>query len=196
MSEAKPTAVVQPYWIAVEDFTFPAGRTNSGLRDARARAYCERLEAGGILFFQDLPFQFPAEDRDFLLAQRWSELRLHKNVSYRPVGDVLRGFSGHAENTRRLHAILRNYSARVIEFLGNFLSPYAGKWILDFASFRPLEEEGRDLPLHKRNDLLHVDAFPSRPTNGSRILRVFTNINPDLPRVWLTTDRFDLLAQR
>jgi hypothetical protein len=196
MSEAKPTAVVQPYWIVVEDFTFPAGWTNSGLRDARARAYCERLEAGGILFFQDLPFQFPAEDRDFLLAQRWSELRLHKNVSYRPVGDVLRGFSGHAENTRRLHAILRNYSARVIEFLGNFLSPYAGKWILDFASFRPLKEEGRDLPLHKRNDLLHVDAFPSRPTRGGRILRVFTNLNPGQPRVWQTTNGFEWLAQR
>jgi hypothetical protein len=196
MSEAKPTVVVQPYWMVVQDFTFPAGWTNPGQRDARARAYCERLEAGGILFFQDLPFQFPADDRDFLLAQRWSELRLHKNVSYRPAGDALRGFAGDAENTRRLHTILRNYSARVIDFLRNFLSPYAGKWILDFASFRPLEEEGRDLPLHKRNGLLHVDAFPSRPTRGGRILRVFTNLNPGQPRVWQTTNGFEWLAQQ
>jgi hypothetical protein len=29
-----------------------------------------------------------------------------------------------------------------------------------------LEEEGRDLPLHKRNDLLHVDAFPSVSENS------------------------------
>src|SRR5204862_37322 len=45
------------------------------------------------------------------------------------------------------------------------------------------------------NDLLHVDAFPSRPTRGARILRCFTNINPAEPRVWLTTDRFPQLAE-
>jgi len=84
----------------------------------------------------------------------------------------------------------------VAQFLGKFLTPYAGKCNLDFASFRPLEEEGRDLPLHKRNDLLHVDAFPSRPTRGARILRVFTNLNPKKPRVWQTTEGFEVLARR
>ena len=91
---------------------------------------------------------------------------------------------------------MRNYSAQVIEFLTKFLTPYAGKWILDFSSFRPIEEEGRDLPLHKRNDLLHVDAFPSRPTRGGRILRVFTNLNPKRPRVWNTTREFRIARAR
>jgi hypothetical protein len=91
---------------------------------------------------------------------------------------------------------MRSYSAQVSQFLGKFLTPYAGKWNQDFASFRPLEEEGRDLPLHKRNDLLHVDAFPSRPTRGARILRVFTNLNPKKPRVWRTTEGFEVLARR
>jgi len=80
-----------------------------------------------------------------------------------PVGGSPAGFSGNAATTNRVHTIMRNYSAQVIEFLTKFLSPYAGKWILDFSKLPPLEEEGRDLPLHKRNDLLHVDAFPSRP---------------------------------
>ncbi len=83
----------------------------------------------------------------------------------------------------------------MIAFLSSFLAPYAGKWILDFASFRPFEEDGRDLPLHKRNDLLHVDAFPSRPTRGGRILRVFTNLNLSKPRVWQTTGPFESFAQ-
>lgn len=61
---------------------------------------------------------------------------------------------------------------------------------------RKLEEEGRHLPLHKRNELLHVDAFPSRPTKGGRILRVFTNLNSARPRVWNTSDRFDVLAKQ
>src|ERR1700684_2816734 len=110
--------------------------------------------------------------------------------------DILRGVSGNAETVARLHTIMRNYSAQLIQFVGNFLSPYSGKWNLDFASFRPLEEKNRDLPLHKRNDLLHVDAFPSRPTRGGRILRVFTNLNTTRPRVWTTTESFDALAQQ
>jgi hypothetical protein len=77
-----------------------------------------------------------------------------------------------------------------------FLVPYAGKFQTDYASFRPLEEEGRDLPLHKRNDLLHVDAFPSRPTRGGRILRIFTNVNPSTDRVWVVGERFPELASR
>ena len=52
------------------------------------------------------------------------------------------------------------------------------------------------MPTKKRNDLLHVDAFPTRPTGGDLILRVFTNINLTAPRVWLTSDPFEPLAQR
>jgi len=57
-------------------------------------------------------------------------------------------------------------------------------------------KKNRDLPVHKRNDLLHVDAFPSRPTRGGRILRVFTNLNTTRPRVWATTESFDALARQ
>jgi hypothetical protein len=158
-------------WIFVEDYKLPGGWIGSEQQEARARAYCEMAERGQILFFRELPFDLPLEDQKFLREQEWTELRMHKNVSYRPSEDILRGVSGNAATVERLHSIMRNYSARIIEFIGSFLSPYNGKWNLDFASFRPLEEENRDLPLHKRNDLLHVDAFPSRPTRGGRILR-------------------------
>jgi hypothetical protein len=94
-----------------------------------------------------------------------------------------------------MHDTMRSYSLQVVGFVKNFLAPYAAKLQLDYASFRPIEEEGRNLPLHKRNDLLHVDAFPSRPTRGGRILRVFTNIS-EKSRVWITTDRFPALAER
>jgi len=182
-------------WITVEDYkaTGWAGRAQT---EERARVYCEHLERGEILFFRELPFFFSEEDRAFLVQQEWSELRLHKNVSYRPEEDSLRGVTGDAATIGRVQSIFRNYSAHVLDFLKKFLSPYAGKWITDFASFRPIEEAGRDLPLHKRNDLLHVDAFPSRPTRGGRILRVFTNLNPTKPRVWNTTERFEVLAKK
>jgi len=183
-------------WILVEDYKRTKGWIGAEQHEARARAYCGMLERGQILFFREPPFELPASDQQFLLQQQWSEMRMHKNVSYRPSEDLLRGAPGDSVTVNRLHSIMRNYSAQVTEFLAKFLAPYAGKWNLDFASFRPLEEEGRDLPLHKRNDLLHVDAFPSRPTNGARILRVFTNLNPSKPRIWQTTEEFEVLARR
>ena len=42
----------------------------------------------------------------------------------------------------------------------------------------------------RANDLLHFDAFPSRPTRGQRILRLYANINPTDDRVWMTSDTF------
>jgi 3-deoxy-D-manno-oct-2-ulosonic acid (Kdo) hydroxylase len=182
-------------WILVEDYK-ATGWVGREQLEARARVYCEHLERGEILFFRELPFHFPAEEREFLVKQEWAELRLHKNVSYRPTEDLLRGVTGDATTIDQVQSIFRNYSAQVLDFLRKFLSPYAGRWIVDFASFRPIEEAGRDLPLHKRNDLLHVDAFPSRPTRGGRILRVFTNLNPTKPRVWTTTDTFQVLAKK
>jgi len=187
---------MNPPWISIEDYRKGTGWGSPQQREARSRSCCESLESGQILLFPQLPFALPREDQEFLLAQQWAELRLHKNVSYRPMEDALKGVSANPETTDRLRRIFRNYSAAVIDFVEKLLEPYAGKCTIDFASFRPFAEEQRDLPLHKRNDLLHVDAFPSRPTHGGRILRVFTNLNPQEPRVWHTTEPFETLARR
>jgi hypothetical protein len=164
--------------------------------EERAHFYCSALEHGEILLFPQLPIDLSQADAEYLTSRVYSGSRLHKNVSYRPQKDVLRGFSGSADEEPRVHAILRHYSRETVRFVSSFLQPYSGKLRLDFASFRPLEEENRNLPLHKRNDLLHVDAFPTRPTAGARILRVFTNINPSQSRVWLAGPRFRSLAKQ
>ena len=57
-----------------------------------------------------------------------------------------------------------------------------------------MEESGRQVALHSRNDLLHFDSFPTRPSHGDRLLRIFTNIHPERERVWVTTDNFGALA--
>jgi hypothetical protein len=161
----------------------------------RAKSYCEQLESGRVLFFDDVPFDLPAAHRDFLLSQRQTGSAFHKNISYRPKRKTIRGLST-GSDASRLRLIMENYSAEVTRFVSDFLKPYANKLDLDFASFRPLEEKGRNLPFKKRNDLLHVDSFPTRPTKGARILRVFTNINPTESRVWNIAEPFDLLAER
>jgi hypothetical protein len=181
-------------WLNVDDYG-TGGWQVTGDFLWRARHYCSELEKGQILFFPAPPFDLPQTDIEFLISLKPADSRLHKNISYRPEQDLLRGFSD-APNQTRVHDIMRRYAAAVKSFVSAFLAPYAGKFQTDYASFRPLEEEGRDLPLHKKNDLLHVDAFPSRPTRGGRILRVFTNVHPSKDRVWVVGPRFPELAAR
>lgn len=153
------------------------------------------LESGNILFFPGQLSGLSQADREFLLGVHLTGGKLHKNVAYKPGIDRVTGFdSGSPEFGARLHSVMRTYSEWAVRFTGEVLPRYKSGWKLDYASFRPEEEEGRDLPWKKRNDLLHVDAFPSRPTHGDLILRVFTNINPIKPRVWLTSDPFQKLA--
>ncbi|HYM10126.1 MAG TPA: Kdo hydroxylase family protein [Bryobacterales bacterium] len=158
---------------------------------------CARLERGDILFFPSTPFELTEEERGFLLHIQQTGAAYHKNIAYRPSADRVTGFAkAAAADAERLRATLRGYSERVIRFVRDLLPHYGAKWRIDFASFRPQEEEGRALPLKKRNDLLHVDAFPTRPTGGDLILRVFTNIHPSKPRVWVVSDPFAALAPR
>jgi len=183
--------------IRITDFDPNTGWGSPDRAAARARYCCQQLEAGQVIFFEGIPYDFPRADREFLLAQRQSDSRIHKNISYRPKQDMLRGgASDKKEDIERLHKIMRHFSEEVTGLLKKVLAPYSLHWSLDYASFRPEEEQNRDLSLHKRNDLLHVDAFPSRPTRGGRILRCFTNINPTRTRNWLITDHFPQLAGR
>ncbi len=163
----------------------------------KALSYCKHLEEGNILYFPKTPFDLSQEDLNFLLNQQQSDAGYHKNIAYRPAQDRITGIArGPAQETNKLLTIMRDYSKRVTRFLEVLLPPYADSWQLDYASFRPQEEKGRNLRLRARNDLIHVDSFPSRPTHGNRILRVFTNVNPSQPRRWTTTDAFDILVKQ
>lgn len=159
--------------------------------------YCKELESGNILFFPKCPFDFPKEELDFLLAQRQTGATNRKNIAYKPKIDKITNFvQSSDEQGQMLLQVMRGFSQRSISFLTDLLSPYATKWKLDYASFRPFQEKGRKLRTRARNDLLHTDAFPSRPMHGNRILRFFININPLESRYWMTSDPLQDLACR
>jgi len=167
--------------------------------EVQARAWCQRLEAGDILYFPQSPIPFRREDLSFLLGQQPTGSSLHKNIAYKPNLDSVSGLDAGTTSVaelEQLRAVMRKYSQNVTRFLTTFLSPYRERWQLDYTSFRPQEEQGRDLPLRRRNDLLHTDAFPTRPTRGARILRFFNNIHPSRTRDWVVSDPFALLAAR
>jgi len=159
--------------------------------------YCKELEKGNILFFSDIPFSFPQKEIAFLLEQRQGNSKGRKNIAYKPQVDKITNHeSGDPETAKQLHEVLRNYSKRVTDFLSVLLAPYAKDWKHDYASFRPFQEKGRQLRMRARNDLLHVDSFPTRPMHGARILRFFTNINPTEGRRWITSEPFGALAEK
>ncbi len=157
--------------------------------------YRPDLESGNILFFPFTPFSLPEDAKSFLRNLSFSGGAVHKNIAYRTAADKITGVEGDTLRDQ-LREIFRSYSNNVVRFVSELLPNYAQHWRLDYASFRPIEEEGRDLPLNKRNDLIHTDAFPSRPTHGDLILRVFTNISPEKTRVWVTSDPFHAVAKQ
>jgi hypothetical protein len=157
----------------------------------------ERLERGEIEYYPACPFSVPTgDDLNFLLEQRLAS-RAHKNISYDPRTRRIKGYH-HASpaQAERLQSLLASFQESATRWLGQTLPSYARSWRLDQVSYRPEEEATRKLRLKARNDLLHVDAFPSRPTNGQRILRLFVNINPSDPRVWCTSLPFEQLLER
>lgn len=163
----------------------------SVLEEGRARDLCQSLEAGDIVFLPASPIPIADSDRELLLGRKQTSSGYHKNIAYRPAEDRITGLDDSEQNEAAdLRRILSEFSRQSQDFLGRFLTPYRGKWKLDYASYRPIEEKGRPARLHARNDLLHFDSFPTRPTNGSRILRFFVNINPTGDRVWLTSQTF------
>jgi hypothetical protein len=154
------------------------------------------LETGNVLVVPNPPFRLGAEERDLILNVRQSGAR-HKNISYKPQQDKISGLDRTPPALReQLHRVLKHFSQAAISYAGDLLPRYRQSWRLDYASFRPIEEAGRNLPLKKRNDLLHTDAFPTRPTRGSLILRIFLNLHPTKARVWVTSDPFATVAPR
>ncbi len=119
----------------------------------------------------------------------------HKNIAYKTNVDRVSGLKD-KEEAERVRPAMRDYSRRALQFMAGILPDYARSWKVDYASFRSIEERGRELPLNKRNDLLHVDAFPTRPVFGNLILRCFTNVSPAQSREWVTGDPFSILAER
>src|SRR4051812_20117003 len=72
---------------AMARVTIEDGQENATATEVQYR----RLESGDILYSPRTPFELTAEERACLLSQRQSEAGFHKNISYRPAEDRLKG---------------------------------------------------------------------------------------------------------
>jgi hypothetical protein len=162
---------------------------------AQGRAV-QALEQGRVLHFKGLAFPLEPHELRFL-SSTWSDQKA-KNISFDPNTGKLSGASVEGSGGQGLLAMMRRYAANTRELLTRLLPQYAPVLTQARTSFRPHQIEGRPISSIRKDDrLLHPDAFPSRPTRGARILRVFTNINPSgKPRIWLVGESFEAFASR
>lgn len=153
------------------------------------------LEGGRVLFFPQLTFRLQPDEVQFL-DPRCSDGRA-KNVSYDPRIGVLRGTGLVGEDRERLQAMMARFSQEAQRLFAELLPRYVSSVRLGRTSYRPVEIKERVSSYRKDDSRLHVDAFPSRPNGGERILRLFTNVNPHgQGRVWRVGEPFEVCAAR
>lgn len=155
----------------------------------------DALERGDILFFPDLAFVLDPEAGE-LLSPRFGDGKA-KNVSFNPTSGALRGTRAEGAARQRLQAMMAGFAAATLRFISDLVPLYAAGLEQARTSYRPVEIAGRHYSPLKDDTRLHVDAFPSTPTYGRRILRFFTNINPNgNPRLWHVGEDFADFAGR
>ena len=169
------------------------GWTESPPADAAAAAQ-PALEAGDLIFLPDLRFAVePPETVLFTPAILGSS----KNASYDPASGKLGGTTASGPDADTLRAFMRRFSDAAAALVDNLVPAYRGRVVRGRASFRPAEIAGRQSTWRKDDTRLHVDSFPATPSGGRRILRVFSNVNPDgRPRAWRIGGDFDAVARR
>jgi hypothetical protein len=152
----------------------------------------DALETGKLLYAPHLPFELSAAERRFLSPDCLDSKS--KNVSFRPNSGALRGTRCVGAERDQLLSMMRRYYTRTSDLLRALCPGYSDYFTPGFTSFRPAEIAGRVTSWRQDDTRLHVDAFPSRPMQGVRILRVFTNVNPQMPRVWRVGEMFEKAA--
>ena len=154
----------------------------------------DALENGKVLFLPRYGFPIAAAERLFLSP---TVVNKSKNVSYDPRTGVLGGTELSGANASLLRGMIARFSDFAQELLMKLISSYGDGLIRARTSFRPVEVEGRVSSWRKDDSRLHVDSFPSSPTGGKRILRVFANVNPEgRSRVWRVGEPFEQMAAR
>jgi 3-deoxy-D-manno-octulosonic acid hydroxylase-like protein len=153
-----------------------------------------RLEHGDVIVLPHFGVTVGGDDQDLFTA---SILGSAKNASFDPQSGKVSGTTLQGADADRLVRLMRRFSDVSNSLVAALFPAYAGRVVRARASFRPAEIAGRQTSWRKDDTRLHVDSFPATPSGGRRILRVFTNVNPEgRPRIWRVGDAFEAVAAR
>jgi 3-deoxy-D-manno-oct-2-ulosonic acid (Kdo) hydroxylase len=160
----------------------------------RARAL-GALEHGKVVYLPNLAFEV-ADSEPCLLSPALSDERA-KNISLDPASSCLRGTRARGRERLQLQTMMEAFAVAASGLIRDLFPGYAASLDRARTSYRPVEISGRRYSPLKDDTLLHIDAFPSTPTRGRRILRLFSNVDPSgKPRIWRVGEPFPDFAQR
>jgi hypothetical protein len=176
--------------------TFQARQWNESFSAPTTQQAINSLENGHILFFPELAFSLTPEENYFLSPDHADPQA--KNISYHAKEQKLWGVHRLTDDERlKLTSMLDRFARYATQFIKTLLPHYSQHLTIARTSFRPVQISGRKTSPRKDDKRLHIDAFPSAPNQGQRILRIFTNINPNgEDRVWRVGEPFERVAHR
>lgn len=176
--------------------SFPARQWNEHVPDSTQQVAVNSLESGSILFFPELAFRLHSDELQFLTPDYADPAT--KNISFDRRQNRLWGVQNLNDTQHaQLKAMLERFSCDAFNLIKELLPHYAHQLIVARTSYRPVQVSNRKTSYRKDDKRLHVDAFPSAPNQGQRILRVFCNINPHgEDRVWRIGEPFEKVAAR
>ena len=152
------------------------------------------VESGNVVLLPRLPFTVERHEETLFTP---AILGAAKNASYDPGRDRLGGAGVTGRDADTLRMLIRRFSDASSALVAALFPSYRPHLARQRASFRPAEIAGRATSWRKDDTRLHVDSFPATPSGGRRILRLFTNVNPDgRPRSWRIGDDFETVAAR
>jgi len=156
--------------------------------------WVDAVEAGKVLHFPRLAFELsPAEQA--LLRPELLEKGV-RNISLDAQGR-LKGAAGDAATQAAVASLTGRFARQAAGLVHSLFPRYTPHLRAAPTSLRPVQVSDRRQSWRADDRRLHVDAFPSRPNRGERILRVFSNINiHGEPRVWRVGEPFEDVARQ
>jgi hypothetical protein len=160
-------------------------------------AWIAALEAGKVLYFPNFAQHgFTPQKEELALFREDIRDPRTRNISLSASGE-LKGVVGDDDTKALMAGMIGRFRAQAEGLLGNLVPRYGEHLRRGATSFRPSVVQNRVQSWRADDRRMHVDAFPSRPNYGERLLRVFTNVNQDgEPRVWRVGEPFEDVARR
>ncbi|WP_417284442.1 Kdo hydroxylase family protein [Comamonas sp.] len=152
------------------------------------------VEAGKLLYFPSLAFDLTEQEKSLLRPDvRDPKAR---NISLNVDGSI-KGVAGDEATQQQVAAMVGRFRDQATALIAGLFPDYMPVVRMAPTSYRPSQVETRAQSWRADDKRMHVDAFPSRPNYGERILRVFTNLNPHgQPRVWRVGEPFEAVARK
>lgn len=173
--------------------TIDINQWHTPLPDDHQQQSLSALEQGKVIYFPNLSFPLRVEEEFFLTPA--SLQGTCKNISLNTDGAV-KGVAYRGRDLKRFSDMMTRFKTFAQGLIENLMPRYKDHLQLGRTSYRPVEIFGRQYSARKDDTRLHVDAFPSSPNQGKRILRVFSNLNFTEPRIWNLGEPFLQVVQR